>query len=53
MQNNVCDFRSRTNHGFSWCAAGLYGWDGFYDGRVDDSGWDYDPEYGTGRLVLK
>ena len=27
--------------------------DGFYDGRVDDSGWDYDPEYGTGRLVFE
>ena len=27
--------------------------DGIYDGRVDDSGWDYDPEYGTGRLVFE
>ena len=27
--------------------------DGFYDGRVDDSGWDFDPEYGTGRLVFE
>lgn len=27
--------------------------DGFYDGRVDDSGWDYDPEYGTGRMVFE
>ena len=23
------------------------------DNRVDDSGWDYDPEYGTGRLVFE
>ena len=27
--------------------------DGFYDGRVDDSGWDYDPEYETGRMVFE
>ena len=27
--------------------------DGFYDGRVDDSGWDFDPEDGTGRLVFE
>ena len=27
--------------------------DGFYDGRVDDSGWDYDPEYGTGRMIFE
>ena len=27
--------------------------DGFYDGRVDDSGWDFDPEEGTGRLVFE
>ena len=27
--------------------------DGIYDGRVDDSGWDYDPEYETGRLVFE
>ena len=27
--------------------------DGYYDGRVDDSGWDFDPAYGTGRLVFE
>lgn len=27
--------------------------DGNYDGRVDDSGWDYDPEYETGRMVFE
>ena len=27
--------------------------DGFYDGRVDDSGLDWDPEYNIGRLVFE